>query len=446
MGLGGAPETACAAFPPLGAAHARAWQHSVWRIMHAVSHKPPRPQDPGRAYKVSETRTNKFVALSRSTASASWPSGDSSTKRGGHRQQKQVAAFLAREARPGQLHGVLACMAFLRRRLDACCNVQMHRALAHLALREQSRGWHTWDAMVSERARQLLLLRKGLRHLANQDLSRGWAAWQRLVFQRAEARRLLRKGMAFLLQRQVAVAMLTWTISHPRRVSRIQPKPKWLPPAAGWQSAQLRRTPYSLRGISPIHGLSQREPWAVDVESMRGTFKLGPASAYATATLRSLDDGQNDDLARLMRRCRLEEHATRSTLTGATSQNCVPTRRPPWDSSAHHYVPPALKGLRAVGSVVREPWARDLEVYNQLEGGRGLACGGQMPLSASRSGTRTFEERRTFSSGGSRSTTTHRADRNVDRQAVYSLRAVERNAYSIHGTHSTDWSRGKQSR
>ena len=76
-----------------------------------------------------------------------------------------------------------------------------------------------------------------------------------------------------------------------------------------------------------------------------------PCGAHATASLRRLDDGQNDDTAMLLRR-RHEEDDAAAEATG----------RPVWDSSVWAYTPPALKGLTPVTS---EPWARDLEVYNK---------------------------------------------------------------------------------
>jgi hypothetical protein len=70
---------------------------------------------------------------------------------------------------------------------------------------------------------------------------------------------------------------------------------------------------------------------------------------YATASLRRLDDGQNESAATVHRQ-RREEEMRAAAVMGRNA----------WDASTRRYVPSSLKGLRPVTS---EPWARDAKRF-----------------------------------------------------------------------------------
>lgn len=93
--------------------------------------------------------------------------------------------------------------------------------------------------------------------------------------------------------------------------------------------------------------LSVRPP-PPDVGRLGGSVDY--ATGYtATASLRRLDDGQNDSAALLHRR-RQAEDIVYAAHTG----------RQPWDARQHRYVPAALKGAVAVTA---EAWAEDALAY-----------------------------------------------------------------------------------
>ena len=114
----------------------------------------------------------------------------------------------------------------------------------------------------------------------------------------------------------------------------------------GWNSSPHRPVPYGLRGMRPMHTM---DPWSKDVITKRKQQELPPSSSYSTACLTRLDDGMNDSVAELSRR-RAEEEVRMSSSSA----------RPAWDSTPWFYVPPALRGLKPV---TREPWGRDLEIF-----------------------------------------------------------------------------------
>lgn len=82
------------------------------------------------------------------------------------------------------------------------------------------------------------------------------------------------------------------------------------------------------------------------------------AGNVATASLKKLNDGQNDDIVTLRKRRVAEEEAA-----------AVRTGRAPWDSSPHKGTPPALKGCVPI---TPEPWARDAAIYEDGMSGHGM--------------------------------------------------------------------------
>lgn len=87
-----------------------------------------------------------------------------------------------------------------------------------------------------------------------------------------------------------------------------------------------------------------------------GGFSSGESSpvrarmGVATTSLVRLDDGVNEDLATFRNRRELER-----------TEAARLTNREPWNASARHYTPSALKGLRLS---TKEPWLEDLSVYD----------------------------------------------------------------------------------
>ena len=118
----------------------------------------------------------------------------------------------------------------------------------------------------------------------------------------------------------------------------------------GWNSSPYRPVPYALRGIRPMHTM---EPWAKDVINKCKEENYRPGSEYATQVLSRLDDGLNDDYVALRRR-RMAEDAQYAQESG----------RQAWDNTVWRYCPPALRGLKPE---TKEPWLRDLEVYQQRD-------------------------------------------------------------------------------
>ena len=104
----------------------------------------------------------------------------------------------------------------------------------------------------------------------------------------------------------------------------------------------------------------------------------------ATSSLRRLDDGQNDDIATLRRRRKMEELEATSV-----------SGRPKWDSSVWAYVPPALKGCNPM---TPEPWAKDGKVYRQ---GLEQAYGSDTPKHAMMIENAMFQYHSDLGAGGS---------------------------------------------
>ena len=247
-------------------------------------------------------------------------------------EARQTASSAQRSWQPTPPDPCIRLYEFLRRRAasiaDSCLGGDhaMQHAVRHMLNRECSRGWRAWTDFILERAIRLAMLRKTLGHLGNRHLSLGWGGWMDLVREREEFRRLLRKGLSFMLNQRLATGMSTWRSAYPPQSENgLRAANRWTPPPGGWVTAPLRHPPYALRGLNPLVGLSQREPWGLDVADPKAQQLAGcraadgrraaelpmatqaPAWAkYATASLKSLDDGQNDDIATLHRR-RLEE-------------------------------------------------------------------------------------------------------------------------------------------
>jgi hypothetical protein len=164
-----------------------------------------------------------------------------------------------------------------------------------------------------------------------------------------------------------------------------------------WNSSAHRAAPHPLRGMTPLPGMSQNDPWASatlascsrdhmlvlrvhepQLRAHQSTMRLrhspthscrvdsdyfttpfatslriardfaffrSPTASYATSSFMRLDDGMMDDPGQAARRRKAEQRSL--TLV---------RDRPEWDSTPWHYVPPALKG---VIPVTPEPWARD---------------------------------------------------------------------------------------
>ena len=55
------------------------------------------------------------------------------------------------------------------------------RGLAHMRLREQSRGWNAWAAAWLEAGSTKAKMRRSVLHMLNRGLSRGWRSWVSLV-------------------------------------------------------------------------------------------------------------------------------------------------------------------------------------------------------------------------------------------------------------------------
>jgi len=100
---------------------------------------------------------------------------------------------------------------------------------------------------------------------------------------------------------------------------------------AAWNASRFKATPYSLRGLVPMVGLSRNEPWSSNAIDAVKRLELPPSANYATATLSRLDDGMNDDTAMLRRRRMAEERAAAAALG-----------RPEWDPRPLRYVPTQL--------------------------------------------------------------------------------------------------------
>ena len=120
----------------------------------------------------------------------------------------------------------------------------------------------------------------------------------------------------------------------------------------GWNASPYKPAPYALRGLTPLDGLSQNEPWSPDVLDTAKRLNLAPSSSYATASLSRLDDGQYDDIAMLHRR------KARENLAASTA-----TKRPPWNPASHRDPPASLRGLKPV---TPEPWPHgEFAVYQK---------------------------------------------------------------------------------
>lgn len=143
--------------------------------------------------------------------------------------------------------------------------------------------------------------------------------------------------------------------------------------SSNWNSSPFRSAPYALRGLTPLEGFSQKEPWAADYLA---ACKPRPSSGYATAGLSRLDDGQFDSIAQ-MRRRRLSEQLVLSTSmsSNASTSSMSLSQRAPWNSTPMRHAPTALRGVKPV---TPEPWVPDevdsfwspRERYPSIEAGR----------------------------------------------------------------------------
>ena len=121
-----------------------------------------------------------------------------------------------------------------------------------------------------------------------------------------------------------------------------------------WNKAQFKPVPHALRGITPMVGVSQNEPWSTDVMDTCARLGASPSEAlYATTGLKRLDDGQYDNFAMLHRRRAAEDRAAAALST---------TSRPAWDPRPWTPTPAALRGVKPV---TREPWEQDSEAFNE---------------------------------------------------------------------------------
>lgn len=123
-----------------------------------------------------------------------------------------------------------------------------------------------------------------------------------------------------------------------------------------WDSTPHRNVPYGCRGIKLAN---EREmPWG---RSSKKAWEYSEAAGmgFATAALHKLDDGSTDDIAMLKKRRDAEDRKYADA-----------TNRRPWDFTAYHNTPPALRGITPI---TREPWLSDIQTYMVHEHNRRAA-------------------------------------------------------------------------
>ena len=119
---------------------------------------------------------------------------------------------------------------------------------------------------------------------------------------------------------------------------------------SGWVASPLKQPPHSLRGLSPLEGMSLKEPWGADAVARARALGISPSANYATACLRErtshmTSHGVGETAARRRRRATKDEVAKEISAS---------LGRRAWDSSTLRRVPPGLEGINPM---TPEPWA-----------------------------------------------------------------------------------------